>query len=154
MFQLFEHAGFEKAHDPHTWWTYEARVTSPKTCELCIALDGTNYRGDELDLAFPYHIHLRVNAIKANTHMPRDPYCRCLLRWAGRTKDVLEAPYGMRKPRKPKIPKKVKLVPDEKRMFKKVAKHARETWRQKRERYARLGLPPNQQHPPQLPRQL
>ena len=132
MLRLSEHAGFLDAHDSHHWWIYDARVTSPRTCPFCIALDGTHYRGDELDLAFPFHIHLRVNAIKARAHMPRDPHCRCMLRWAGRTIDVMPAPYGViRKPKKAEVPKKVKLNPDEKRMFKKAARHARETFRRK-----------------------
>ena len=130
MLRLFEHAGFEDAHSPNTWWIYDAKETSPKTCQLCLGLDGTHYRGDEIELAFPYHMHLRVNAIKTNTHMPRDPHCRCVLRWAGRTKDVLQNPYGIlkRKAKKPTLPKKVSLNKDERRMFKKVARHARETY--------------------------
>ena len=133
MLRLFEHIGSEKAHDPHAWWIFDARVTSPVTCSLCIGLDGTHYRGDEIEAAFPYHIHLRVNAIKARAHMPRDPYCRCVLRWAGRSKDVLATPVGLRKaPRKPEVPKKLGFSKDEKRMFKRITRHARETWRNKK----------------------
>lgn len=127
MFHLFEHAGFEDAHDEHHWWIYDARVTSPKTCLVCIALDGTHYRGDEIELAFPYHVHMRVNAVKAMVH----PHCRCVLRWAGRTEDVMTAPYGIRRPRKKAvIPKRVKpkLSPDQKRQFKTITKHAREVY--------------------------
>lgn len=125
MFRLFEHAGYESAHDSHTWWIYDARVTSPRTCQVCIALDGTHYRGDEIDAAFPFHIHMRVNAVKAMVH----PNCRCVLRWAGRTIDVMQAPYGIRRePKKAVVPKKVKLGRSEKRLFRKVARHARETY--------------------------
>jgi len=138
---IFEHAGFERAHDPHHWWVYDARETSPKTCPLCLSLHGTDYRGDEIDMAFPYHIHIRVNAIKANAHAPRDYHCRCLLHWAGRTKDVLDFRWGTRKPRIPDIPKKVAgrpvedvLTPDLRRMRKKIVKYARETWKWKRNR--------------------
>lgn len=130
MLHLFEHAGFLDAHDPHHWWLYDARETSPKTCQLCLSLHGTHYRGDELELAFPFHRHMRVNTIKANAHMPRDPHCRCRLVWTGRTEDILQNPYGILKrgPEKPKVPKKVSLGKDEKRMFKRITRHARETY--------------------------
>jgi len=125
MLRLFEHAGFEPAHSEYHWWIYDARVTSPRTCQVCIALDGTHYRGDEIDLAFPFHLHMRVNAIKALVH----PNCRCVLRWAGRTIDVMQAPYGIaRKPKKAEVPKKIELGKSERRMFKKVARHARECY--------------------------
>jgi len=65
-------------------------MTSPKTCELCKALDMTDWRGDWIPTAFPYHIHERVNAIKAMVHIN----CRCRLRWAGRTEQIYETPLG------------------------------------------------------------
>ena len=121
-------------YDPRMWWIYDARVTSPKTCNLCINLNGTHYRGDELYLAFPYHIQIRADAIKANAHMPRDPHCRCILRWAGRTEDILQNPYGIlkRKPEKPKMSQDYPLGRDEKKMFKRTTKHARETYLRQR----------------------
>ena len=85
--KLSEHAGWDvgatNAHSPNVWWIYDARETSPKTCSLCLTLHGHQFRGDGLDYMFPYHIHLRVNAIKAMVH----PNCRCILRWAGRTEE-------------------------------------------------------------------
>jgi len=120
--------GFEKAHDSHSWWIYDARVTSPRTCPVCLALDGTHYRGDELDLAFPYHIHLRVNAIKALVH----PHCRCILRWSGRSRDVLATPIGMRKkPVKPQLPAKQRLTPKQHIRWWQITRHARECYRRR-----------------------
>jgi len=89
-------------YDPHVWWIFDARVTSPRTCPVCLALDGTKYRGDELANAFPYHVVLNVNTVKPMVH----PHCRCRLRWAGRSKDVLVSPYGMRNPKRklPELP--------------------------------------------------
>ena len=110
-------------YDEHHWWIYDPRMTSPKTCILCMALDGTHYRGDELYMAFPYHEIMHVNAIKAMVH----PNCRCVLRWAGRSEDLLTSPYGLKaKPDKPEIPKKYDLTPDKRRQFGKIAKVARE----------------------------
>lgn len=132
LMDLIEHAGWMRAHDPHVWWIFDSRETSPKTCPLCLSFHGTHYRGDEIDTAFPRHIHLRVNAIKCMVH----PHCRCLLRWTGRSKDVLEQPYGYalkRAAKMPTIPKRQepKLSPSQKREFKRVAKIARETWRKR-----------------------
>jgi len=140
MFRLLEHAGWMRAHDPHHWWVFDCRETSPKTCTLCLSLHTTHYRGDELDNAFPYHVHRHVNAIKANAHMPRDRHCRCMLRWAGRTELVRPNPYVRdRPPKVPEIPKTVarrpvedRLTPDLMRMRKRIVKHARESYRRKR----------------------
>ena len=132
MLRLFEHAGFEPAHDEHHWWIYDARVTSPRTCQVCIALDGTHYRGDEIDLAFPFHLHMRVNAIKALVH----PNCRCVLRWTGRTKDVLTQPYGLldRGPKRAKIDVKTlkKMKRSDLQGWWRVARFARETFKGKK----------------------
>lgn len=135
MFKLFEHAGWERAHDPHMWWVYDARITSPKTCMVCLSLDGTHYRGDAIYTAFPYHYHRTVNVIKPQVH----PHCRCRLIWAGRSVDVLATPVGLRKkPRKPEIPKfvgrrhrPIDLSPSQRRQFKTITKHAREIYRLK-----------------------
>lgn len=131
--KLFEHAGFAKAHDAHMWWIYDARVTSPKTCPVCIGLDGTHYRGDEIESAFPYHVYMRVNAIKAKVHL----HCRCVLRWAGRSEDVLAAPIGLRKkPEKPQLRKEErepkKLSPSQHLLWWRITRHARETFRKRR----------------------
>lgn len=138
--QLLEHAGSLKAHDSHSWWIFDARETSVKTCPLCLSLHGSHYRGDAIDFAFPYHMHLRVNAIRARAHEPRDRNCRCVLRWAGTTKDVLESPFGVRRPPKiHRIPKKLRgrpvedeLTKSDRNLRKHIVKHARET---KRVRY-------------------
>lgn len=136
MLRLYEHAGWEKAHDPHMWWTFDARETSPKTCPLCLSLHMTQYRGDRIDEAFPYHIHMRVNAIKAYVH----PNCRCVLRWAGSTVGVWKVPMGWLKhrPKLPKIPKTVAGRPVEdvlsalQRVHRKqIVRHAPEIYREK-----------------------
>jgi len=128
-------------YDPHVWWLYDSRVTSPRTCPVCIGLDGTHYRGDEVPLAFPYHMLLRVNVIKPMVH----PNCRCLLRWAGRSEDVLEAPYGMRNPKleKPELPRgglagrrlqplePEQLSPSQHFKWWQITRHARETFSRK-----------------------
>lgn len=138
MFRLLEHVGSEKAHNSHHWWIYDARETSPVTCPLCLSLHGSHYRGDEIEGAFPYHIHMRVNAIRAQAHAPRDYHCRCVLRWGGRTRDVLERPYGVGKRKVPEIPKTVRgrpvedlLTRDLRKMRRKIVRYARETWRWK-----------------------
>ena len=129
--QLLEHAGHVKSHDPHVWWSFDARQTSPKTCPICLSLNGSNYRGDEVDNAFPYHIHRTVADIKTLVH----PHCRCVLRWAGRTEDVLKVPYGFitRKVRHPTIPKELQgqLSPSQLRLRKQIVKYARETYKRK-----------------------
>ena len=134
MFHLSEHAGWERAHDPHMWWRYNCRESSPKTCPLCLSLHGTHYRGDELDIVFPFHIHRRVNMIKPMTHL----HCRCRLEWTGRSKNVLLRPHGWLEGKRkiPEIPKTVAgrpvsdvLVPSQLRLRKKIVRYARETWR-------------------------
>lgn len=145
--QLLEHVGSERAHDPHHWWIFDARETSPVTCPLCLSLHGSHYRGDAIDFAFPYHMHMHVNAIKARAHEPRDRNCRCVLRWAGRTKDILQNPYGVsRSPKVPKIPKTLRGRPVEDVMSKSdrilrkhIVKHARETFAGRRSRLRKLG---------------
>jgi len=92
----------------------------------------TDYRGDEIPLAFEYHIHVTVNKIKARVHR----YCRCNLESAGMSKDILTNPYGMRRPHRiPEIPKKVAgrpvedvLSKSQRRERKAIVKYARETW--------------------------
>lgn len=107
MLSLYEHAGWEQAHDPHMWWIFDARETSPKTCPLCLTLHGHQFRGDGLNMAFPYHIHLRVNAIKAMVH----PHCRCVLRWAGRTEQIYKTAVvgGLAKRKVKSLPQKQKV---------------------------------------------
>jgi hypothetical protein len=39
----------------------------------------TDWRGDWISAAFPYHEHRSADLIKANVH----PNCRCYLRYAG-----------------------------------------------------------------------
>ena len=129
-----EHAGYLEAHDPHMWWIFDANVTSPRTCPVCLALDGTHYRGDDLDSAFPYHIHLRVNAIRPMVH----PNCRCMLRWAGRTEQILNAPYGLKK-KKSEQPE-VELTPKQRLQVNKFISFARETYADKRKRLHRFRL--------------
>jgi len=108
-------------YDEHNWWIFDSRLTSPNTCELCQALDGTHYRGDELELAFPWHVPMRVNAIRAMVHVN----CRCVLRWAGASIDVLASPYGMKqKVDRPETPED--LSPSQQFGFRQVTKHARE----------------------------
>jgi len=124
--QLFEHAGWDKAHDPHMWWIYDSRETSPRTCPVCLGLHGTVYRGDEVLQAFPYHVHMQVNAIKARVH----PNCRCVLRWAGRSKDVLSSPLGLVKHHeKPQLPRKLrepkKLSPSQHLLWWQISKVSR-----------------------------
>jgi len=50
----------------------------------------TDWRGDWIPGMFPYHEHMDVNAIHANVH----PNCRCVLRWAGRAKEIYKTPLG------------------------------------------------------------
>ena len=127
-------------YDPHVWWLFDSRVTSPRTCPVCIGLDGTHYRGDEVPLAFPYHLQLHVHLIKPMVH----PNCRCRLVWAGRTEDVLEAPYGMKKPayEPPQLPTPMRredwkspggqtLSPSQHFKWWQITRHARETFSRK-----------------------
>jgi len=132
MYNLIEQADRTDSYSPHNWWIFDAKQTSPKTCPVCQSLDGSHYRGDELQTAFPYHIQISANKIKAKVH----PHCRCLLIWTGYTKDVLTNPYGIldRKRERVKIPEKdkVKLSPSQWRMWAGVAHYSRETFRGKR----------------------
>lgn len=66
-------------------------MTSPKTCPVCKILNLRDYRGDWIPTRFPYHWHVSVNKIRASVHR----YCRCLLRWAGRAKEIYESPFGL-----------------------------------------------------------
>jgi len=50
----------------------------------------TDWRGDWIPDVFPYHTHMAINAIRAKVH----PNCRCVLRWAGRTKEIYKTPLG------------------------------------------------------------
>jgi hypothetical protein len=83
-----DHEGFH--HSNKDWWIFDARETSPKTCEVCLALHLTDWRGDWVLTQFPDHTHQAVNVIRAVVH----PNCRCRLRWAGRSEGVYEAPLG------------------------------------------------------------
>ena len=87
-----DHEGFH--HSAFDWWLFDARMTSPKTCPVCKALNLRDYRGDWIPARFPYHKHMRVNAIKANVHQ----HCRCVLRWAGRAKAIYMSPFGLLSP--------------------------------------------------------
>jgi len=130
VLKLSEHAGWEKAHDAHHWWMFDARLTSPKTCEICKALDGTVYRGDGIAAAFPYHIHMAVNAIKALVH----PHCRCRLRWVGRTEKVqvrhILTRRDDRERKRPQLPKKQRglLSPSQHLIWWRTSHYARETF--------------------------
>lgn len=87
-----DHQGYH--HSPYDWWIFKARMTSPKTCPVCKALDLHDYRGDWIPTIFPYHRHMRVNRIKASVH----PNCRCVLIWAGRAKAIYLSPFGLLTP--------------------------------------------------------
>ena len=83
-----DHEGYR--HSPFDWWIFDPRRTSPKTCELCLALASEMFRGDVIEFAFPYHEHKFINAINPFVH-PND---RCRLRWAGRTEKEYNTPFG------------------------------------------------------------
>ena len=117
------------------WWLFDSRETSGKTCPTCLATHLNHFRGDELQSAFPYHVIQRVNRIKAKVH----PHCRCVLVWTGRTKDVMQNPYGIlkRPAKKAKLPdsvagRDISLTPSQKRLYKRTNKFARETFRGKK----------------------
>lgn len=84
-----DHEGFR--HSEFHWWQFDARISSPKTCELCGALHLQMFRGDRVPDIFPYHTHMKINAIRAKVH----PRCRCVLRWAGRTEKPYNTPLGI-----------------------------------------------------------
>lgn len=86
-----DHQGYH--HSPYDWWLYDAFTTSPKTCELCKALNLTDWRGDWIPKKFPYHRHVRINMIKASLHK----HCRCRLHWVGRSDVIYNAPHGYSK---------------------------------------------------------
>jgi len=132
MLTLREQEDRTDPYNPHNWWIFDAKQTSPKTCPVCQSLDGSHYRGDELQTAFPYHIQISANKIKALIH----PRCRCKLVWTGYTKDVVTNPYGILKRKRERVAvpdkvagKKIDLSPSQSRMFKKVQKYSRETFR-------------------------
>jgi hypothetical protein len=119
-------------YSPHNWWIFDSRETSGKTCPVCLSLHLTHYRGDEIHAAFPYHIQVSANKMKAMVH----PHCRCRLIWTGYTKDIMDNPYGIlkRPAKKAELPAKVAgrqidLSPSQAKLYKKTSKHARETFR-------------------------
>jgi hypothetical protein len=122
-------------YDPHDWWLFDSQQTSSKTCPTCLALHMTHYRGDEIPSAFPYHVWMRANRIKAMVH----PHCRCVLVWTGRTKDILNNPYGiLRRPaQKAELPdkvagRKIELSPSQRQLYDRTVDYARETFRGKK----------------------
>lgn len=84
-----DHEGFR--HSSLDWWQFDARFTSPKTCDLCQLLHLQMFRGDVVPLVFRYHRHVLINQIKALVH----PHCRCRLRWAGRGRRAYNTPLGI-----------------------------------------------------------
>lgn len=74
----------------YDWWRFDARMTSPKTCEQCKSLDGNHYRGDRIADEFPYFEVMRVNRVKAKVHLN----CRCVLIWLFRTEKVYSRYLG------------------------------------------------------------
>ena len=117
------------------WWLFDSRESSGKTCNTCLALHMNHFRGDEIASAFPYHIQMAPNRIRAKVH----PNCRCVLAWTGRTKDTLENPYGLlkRPADKATLPDRVAgrpivLSPSQKRLYDRTSGYARETWKKRR----------------------
>ena len=119
-------------YSEHTWWLFDARQTSPKTCPTCQSLDGSHYRGDELPWAFPYLIDYTANKIKAKVH----PNCRCLLVWVGYTKDVLSNPWATlgKEREKATVPEDQSLSPSQQKLFTRTAKFSRETIKNRHKR--------------------
>ena len=118
-----DHEGFH--HSEYDWWIFDARETSPKTCEVCLALHLTDWRGDWIPSRFPDHTHQSVNVIRAMVH----PNCRCRLRWAGRTETVEEAPlgaYGLKEVWRPTEKELEKLSPSQLEF---ILKFLREPWK-------------------------
>ena len=119
-------------YSSHAWWLFDPRETSPKTCPTCQSLGGSHYRGDELFSAFPYHIQMAANRMRAYVH----PHCRCRLVWVGYTKDVLSNPWATLDKEREKItvPEDQKLSPSQQRMFNNVSRFSRETWKNRHKR--------------------
>ena len=86
------HEGYH--HSAYDWWIFNARMTSPKTCQLCKVLHLRDYRGDWIPARFPYHTHQKINVIRAQVHR----HCRCRLRWAGRGEQIYNSPFGLLTP--------------------------------------------------------
>lgn len=87
-----DHEGYH--HSAFDWFIFRARMTSPKTCEVCKVLDLRDFRGDWIPHRFRYHIHRKMNQIKAKVHK----HCRCDLWWAGRSERVYSSPFGFLTP--------------------------------------------------------
>lgn len=60
------------------FWKYHT-VSDDRTCTLCMAYANMTFQGAELLTLFPYLEVVDANTIRANTHLPRDPNCRCWL---------------------------------------------------------------------------
>ena len=88
--ELYKHQGFY--HSKFDWWRYDAMQTSPRTCERCLDYHNNrnHWRGDQILIEFPNHVHVAVNQIHVMVH----PHCRCNLWWLFRTEEVHEAYEG------------------------------------------------------------
>jgi len=59
-------------------------------CPLCRGFDGNVYRGDYVLNVFSYGTFISATVIKANTHQPNDPHCRCTLEWVDAEAKIAE----------------------------------------------------------------
>lgn len=117
-----DHEGYH--HSAFDWWIFDARMTSPRTCEVCQALNLSDWRGDWIPSKFTYHTHESVNVIRAMVH----PNCRCRLRWAGRANRVYGTPLGLgeRETWQPSEQELAKLTPSQ---LQYILKFLREPWK-------------------------
>lgn len=121
-----DHEGYH--HRSVDWWLFDARMTSPKTCPVCKALDMMRYRGDQIPTVFPYHTHMAINKIRAWVH----PNCRCVLHWVGRTEVPEKVPHWWLTPEQawelwtPSKEELKRLTPSQ---FKTVMRFLRSPWR-------------------------
>ena len=75
-----ESEGYDPMDDDDAEWEY-ITMLDEAVCMICEPMHGNIYTSKDVQAKFPYYIvDIEGGFLRANTHMPRDPYCRCKLK--------------------------------------------------------------------------